>query len=230
LSLELCRPKGETRSVQSILPERTENDAKLLAISSRMDEFEGYAMPHGRRIAAIAGSLSASFNLASRDRFFLEQAALIHDIGEVSMNREYIRAQRGLSSAERIDLERHPVIGEQEAAKLGLPRGVQLIVRWHHEWWNGGGYPDAIVGEQIPLAARILRVADTFAAMTGSRPFRVALSDNDAKKYLTEWAGIEFDPMVVKAFLSLDLRESEELVPAGRGVSADPFEEGFSIV
>jgi HD-GYP domain-containing protein (c-di-GMP phosphodiesterase class II) len=216
--------------VQSILPERIETDSKLLAISARIDEFEGYATPHARRIAAIAGSLGGSFNLASRDRFFLEQAALIHDIGELSMNREYVRAQRGLSVAERIDLERHPVIGEQEAAKLGLPRGVQLIIRWHHEWWNGGGYPDAIVGEQIPLAARILRVADTFAAMTGTRSFRVALSDEDAKKYLTEWSGIEFDPSVVKAFLSLDLREREETVAATHSSSSDPFEDGFSLI
>lgn len=216
--------------MQSILPERTETDAKLLVISSRIDEFEGYATPHARRVAAIAGSLGASFNLASRDRFFLEQAALIHDIGELAMNREYIRAQRGLSVAERIDLERHPVIGEQEAAKLGLPRGVQLIIRWHHEWWNGGGYPDAIVGEEIPLAARILRIADTFSAMTGTRPFRIDLSDEDAKKYLTEWAGIEFDPAIVKAFLSLDLRETVESVSAGLSASHDPFDDGFSLI
>ena len=216
--------------MQSILPERTETDLKLLAISSEIDEFEGYATPHARRISAIAGSLGASFNLASRDRFFLEQAALIHDIGELAMNRDYIRAQRGLSTAERIDLERHPVIGEQEAAKLGLPRGVQLIIRWHHEWWNGGGYPDTIVADQIPLAARILRVADTFAAMTGTRPFRVALSDEDAKKYLTEWSAIEFDPMVVKTFLSLDLREREEPVATRLLPSPDPFDEGFSLI
>ena len=216
--------------MQSILPERTETDANLLALSERIDEFEGYALPHARRVAAIALSLGSSFNLASRDQFFLEQAALIHDIGELTMNREYIRARRGLSVAERIDLERHPVIGEQDAAKLGLPRGVQLIVRWHHEWWNGGGYPDAIVGDQIPLAARILRVADTFAAMTGSRPFRVSLSNEDAKKYLTEWAGIEFDPMIVKTFLTLDLREVETPVPVHRSHSADPFEDGFSLI
>ncbi|MFZ1702270.1 MAG: HD domain-containing phosphohydrolase [Pyrinomonadaceae bacterium] len=214
--------------MQSILPERTETDAKLLAISSRIDEFEGYTGPHARRVAAIAASLGASFNLASRDRFFLEQAALIHDIGELLMDREYIRGPRGLSTSERIDLERHPVIGEQEAAKLGLPRGVQLIVRWHHEWWNGGGYPDAIIGEQIPLAARILRVADTFAAMTGTRPFRVGLSDDDAKKYLTEWAGIEFDPMVVKIFLALDVRT--EPAASSMQPSTDPFDRGFSLL
>jgi HD-GYP domain-containing protein (c-di-GMP phosphodiesterase class II) len=212
--------------VDSILAERTQTDEKLLSISSRIDEFEGYASPHAARIASLAGRLSATFNLASRDRFFLEQAALIHDIGEMSMSRDYIRASRGLTTNERLDLERHPVIGEQDAAKLGMPRGVQLLVRWHHEWWNGSGYPDALEGEQIPLAARILRVADTYVAMTGTRPFRVALSDADARKYVKEWAGIEFDPMIVKNFLALDLNETVgSLEPA-----PDPFDNGFSII
>ena len=81
------------------------------------------------------------------------------------MNRDYIRANRILTDEERIDLQRHPVIGEQEVAKRGLSRAVQLLVRWHHEWWNGMGYPDALEREQIPLAARILRVADTYCAL-----------------------------------------------------------------
>lgn len=167
-----------------------------------MDDFEGYTSAHGQRIAAIADVLATTFNLASRDRFFLQQAALVHDIGEMSMNRDYIRASRELSSSERFDLERHPVIGEQEAAKLGLPRGVQLIIRWHHEWWNGSGYPDGLESEQIPLAARILRVSDTYAALTAARPHRAPRTAEDAKKYLVEWSGIEFDPTVVKAFLA----------------------------
>ena len=179
-----------------------------------MDDFECYTGAHGLQIAAIADALGAAFNLASRDRFFLQQAALIHDIGEKRMNREYIRATLGLTDNERIDLQRHPVIGEQEAAKLGLPRGVQLIVRWHHEWWNGGGYPDGIEAEQIPVAARILRVADTFSALTSGRPFRAAMPVDNARKYLTEWAGIEFDPSVVKAFLPIKL--PKEIRPESR--------------
>ncbi len=185
------------------IAESTEQDEKLLQISARMDQFEGYEDGHGRRIAAIVDALGAAFNLASRDRYFLQQAALVHDIGEMSMNREYVRAARLLTATERIDLERHPVIGEQETAKLGLPRGVQLIVRWHHEWWNGGGYPDGLESEQTPLAARILRVADVYASLTASRPFRAAWHDEVAKKYLVEWAGIEFDPTVVKTLLAL---------------------------
>ena len=191
-----------------------------------MDEFECYRGAHGERIAAIADSLCSAFNLASRDRFFLQQAALIHDIGETLMNREYISRHLGLTANERIDLQRHPVIGEQEAAKLGLPRGVQLIVRWHHEWWNGGGYPDGIEAEQIPVAARILRVADTFSALTSDRPFRPAMALDNAKKYMTEWAGIEFDPAVVKAFLSISLPEEIRPEPT----PPDPFGGGLSLV
>ena len=182
-----------------------ESDEKLLAISTEIDEFECYDIPAGRRVAAIAEALGRSFNLASQDLFFLNQAAVLHDIGEMAMGRHYITLARDLTANERIDLERHPVIGEQEAAKLGLPRAVQLIVRWHHEWWNGSGYPDRIEGEQIPLAARILRAADTYTAMTASRPFRRAMSDEEARQHITEWAGIEIDPDVARALLNIQI-------------------------
>jgi HD-GYP domain-containing protein (c-di-GMP phosphodiesterase class II) len=180
------------------------SDEPLAQLAAAMDEFEGYAHPHGRRIAVIADAIAEKFNFASHDRQALRQAALVHDIGEVVMNRDYIRASRLLREEERIDMQRHTVIGEQEAAKRGLGRAVQLLVRWHHEWWNGTGYPDALEREQIPLAARILRVADTYAALTDSRPYSVAISASEAKRYLVEWSGIEFDPKVVRAFLALE--------------------------
>lgn len=189
--------------MQSALADFPGFDEKLLRLAPQMDRFEGYADAHSQRIASFADSLAAAFNLASRDRFFLQQAALVHDIGELKMNRDYIKSPKILTVDERLDLQRHPVIGEQETAKLGLPRGVQLLVRWHHEWWNGTGYPDGLTTEQIPLAARILRVADTYAALTSPRPFRAGWSVEDAKKYLIEWAGIEFDPAIVKAFLAI---------------------------
>lgn len=199
--------------MDSILIERTETDDKLLRISAQMDEFEAYDGTHGKRVAAIADSLAVAYNLASRDRFFLQQAALVHDIGELSMNRDYIRSPGVLSASERIDLQRHPVLGEQETARLNVSRGVQLIIRWHHEWWNGSGYPDGLEAEQIPLAARILRVADTYAAMTAARPYRSARAAEEAKRYLIEWAGIEFDPGVVKAFVTLPQPERVRTEP-----------------
>jgi HD-GYP domain-containing protein (c-di-GMP phosphodiesterase class II) len=177
---------------------------RLSELSSRMDEFEGYSRPHGARVAAIAEELAAQFNLASDDRAILRQAAMLHDLGEVVMGRDYISSSGGLTPNELLDMQRHPVIGEQEVARLGLSRGVQLLVRWHHEWWNGSGYPDGLEGEQIPLAARILRAADTYASLTDSRPFRTGLSIGDARRFVTEWAAIEFDPVIAKMLLTID--------------------------
>ncbi len=184
-------------------------DEQILKIARATDEFEGYPYPHAARIAEIAKVLAQRFYFASHDLYSLRQAALIHDIGEMTMKREYIKANRMLRPDERVDMRRHTVIGEQEAAKRGFNRAVQLLVRWHHEWWNGAGYPDALEREQIPLAARILRVSDAYAALTDSRPYRAPFSVFEAKRHLTEWAGIEFDPKVVKALLSLE--DSEEL-------------------
>jgi HD-GYP domain-containing protein (c-di-GMP phosphodiesterase class II) len=196
--------------MQSVSIFKEELEEKLLNIAAATDEFEGYKHPHALRIAVLANALAEKFNLAAHDRFSLSQAAMVHDIGEALMNREYFSANRLLRTEERVDMQRHPVIGEQEAAKQGLSRAVQLLVRWHHEWWNGTGYPDALEQEHIPLAARILRVADTYAALTDDRPYRAAASRGEARKYLIEWAGIEFDPKVVKAFLALEgLKELE---------------------
>jgi HD-GYP domain-containing protein (c-di-GMP phosphodiesterase class II) len=185
-------------------------DENLLKISALMDKFEGYEHSHAERIAVLVDAVAQKFNLASHDRLSLKQAALVHDIGEVVMNRNYIQIKRLLTEQERVDMQRHPVIGEQEAAKRGLSRAVQLLIRWHHEWWNGVGYPDGLERRQIPLAARILRVVDTYVALTDRRPYSEAISESEAKRYLIEWSGIEFDPKVVKMFLSLeDIKEIE---------------------
>jgi HD-GYP domain-containing protein (c-di-GMP phosphodiesterase class II) len=157
---------------------------------------------HGLRIAEIADGIASSFGIPFEERFTLQQAALVHDIGEMAMNRGYIRENRVLTDVERLDMQRHPVIGEQEASKRGFSRGVQLLVRWHHEWWNGEGYPDRLRGDEIPIGARILRVADAYAALTDDRPRRHARSTSEANLYLKEYAGIEFDPAIVKLLLS----------------------------
>jgi hypothetical protein len=173
-------------------------------LAEEADEFEGYAHPHAERIAALSSELAKLFGLGRADRASLRLAALAHDLGEMAMRRDYIRRAAPLTFEERLDLARHPVIGEQEAARAGADRGAQLLVRWHQEWWNGAGYPDALARENIPLAARILRVADAYAALTDARPYRPALSEADARRHLTEWAGLEFDPQVVRAFLTLN--------------------------
>jgi len=176
----------------------------FLELAKTTDRFERYENPHAQRIATIADELAMMFHLARHDRGSLQAAALLHDLGEVAMERDYIQASRPLTVEERLDLARHPVIGEREASRAGADRAAQLLVRWHHEWWNGCGYPDALRREEIPLAARILRVADSYVALTEARPFRAALSDEEARREIADAAGIEFDPAVVNALLSFE--------------------------
>jgi len=168
------------------------------------DKFERYENPHAQRIAVIADEIAQQFHLARHDRGSLYAAALLHDLGEVVMERDYIQATGPLSAEERLDLSRHPVLGEREASRVGADRAAQLLVRWHHEWWNGAGYPDALRREEIPLAARILRLADSYAALTDERPFRPAMTEEDARGVLMDRAGLEFEPGVVNVFLSLE--------------------------
>jgi len=186
--------KNDERAVEEIFSN--------LALS--IDEFEAYNNPHASRVASIAEGIARILHLGRQDRFSLRIAALAHDLGEMVMDRDYISRTGPLSAEERMDLARHPLIGEREAAGAGAPRGAQLLVRWHHEWWNGNGYPDGLSFEQIPLGARILRVADSYAALTDTRPFHEAFSEGQARAHLLEWSGLEFDPLVVRAFLSLE--------------------------
>jgi HD-GYP domain-containing protein (c-di-GMP phosphodiesterase class II) len=187
------------------LAERSKDEDKLLRLAASMDEFECYAAGQASRVAWVADALAEKFGLAARDREFLEHSALLHDLGEVRMGRDYIRASRELTPSERLDIERHPVISEQEVARLDLPKSVQLLVRWHQEWWNGTGYPDRLEAEEIPLSARILHIADAYCSLTADRPWRKALSDADARRHLDEWAAIEFDPAVVLVFRNIRL-------------------------
>jgi len=176
----------------------------FIQLARTTDKFERYEHLHAQRIAVIADEIAQQFHLARHDRGSLYAAALLHDLGEVVMERDYIQATGPLSVEERLDLSRHPVLGEREASRVGADRAAQLLIRWHHEWWNGAGYPDAMRREDIPLAARILRLADTYAALTDARSFRPAMSEEDAQRVLLDGAGIEFDPSVVQVFLSLE--------------------------
>ena len=146
----------------------------FVRLTIAVDEFEAYAHPHATRLARLSDEMAKLFNMAQQDRTSLRLAALAHDLGEVLMNRDYIKRAGALDAEERLDLQRHPLLGEQEAARYGADRATQLLVRWHQEWWNGAGYPDALRREQIPLSARILRVADAYAALTDARPHRPA--------------------------------------------------------
>jgi HD-GYP domain-containing protein (c-di-GMP phosphodiesterase class II) len=212
--------KNEMPTIDTFDSDKLNTIEMFRRLAVEADDFECYPNPHAARIAVIADQLARSFNLGGRDRFSLRAAALLHDLGEVAMARDYIQRPGSLTAEERLDLARHPIIGEREAARAGADRGAQLLVRWHHESWNGSGYPDGLRFEQIPLGARILRVSDVYAALTDARPFHAAHSESRAREHLLEWTGLEFDPGVVRALLSLE--PVRELQSYARAIEAAP--------
>ena len=183
-------------------------------LADRIDSFERYSQPHSKLMVELAMRLAQRLGLAEHDTNAIAEAALLHDIGLYAMSPAYCHSPGALSFQERLDLWRHPVIGEQQMAKRDASRHAQLLVRWHHEWWNGSGYPDTLAFEDIPIGARILRAVELYSAVTSDRPYRDALSENAALDALKTSAGIECDPHIVKALVDLleELRGADDPV------------------
>ncbi|MGA1368207.1 MAG: HD domain-containing phosphohydrolase [Blastocatellia bacterium] len=204
---------------------------RLIQLATETDRIEGYDQPHATALARLTQVLASEFEMYGPDLTALLFAALGHDLGVRKWKRAYLLRNGPLSWEETLDLWRHPILGEQQAAELHLPRHTQLLIRWHHEWWNGQGYPDGLAESAIPLGARILRVADTYCALTASRPYREAFDPLEAEQIVADQAGIEFDPLVVEVLLAY-LQEERERRAAEMieqtGLPEDALEIGFA--
>ncbi|MGH9800599.1 MAG: HD-GYP domain-containing protein, partial [Blastocatellia bacterium] len=174
------------------------------------DRVEGYTEPHAVMIARLVETIGRQMGLHGTDLSALKFAALAHDIGERGMKRNYLLSPAALTWEERLDLWRHPILGEQSAAEINLSRQTQLLGRWHHEWWNGQGYPDGLSSEAIPLGARIQRAVDSYCALICARPYRQAYELAEAEQVIADLAGIEFDPQVARLLLILVAEERRQ--------------------
>jgi hypothetical protein len=174
-----------------------------LRLAERIDRFERYTQPHSELMGRLAAELAKRFGLDEFDSEAVAEAALLHDIGLYAMSPDYVASPGPLTREQRFDLWRHPIVGEHQMMRRDAPRATQLLVRWHHEWWDGTGYPDGLSFEDIPIGARILRAVELYCALISDRPYRPAMSEDEARKELAASAGIECDPHVVKALLAL---------------------------
>jgi putative nucleotidyltransferase with HDIG domain len=172
------------------------------------DAYTGGEHSHG--VVALALAVGDTLGLDARDRRNLEFAALLHDIGKIRVPDEIINKPGRLTDAEFEVIKRHPVDGQEMLERVGgVLAEVGIIVRHHHERWDGGGYPDRIVGEAIPLAARIICACDAYSAMTTNRAYRAAMPVSAATAELERCAGAQFDPAVVQALLRTVARHPE---------------------
>ena len=158
---------------------------------------------HGTLVADLAGAVARELGLDGVAVEAIAHAAELHDIGKVAIPDAILSKPSALDEAEWAFMRRHTIIGERIVAAAPALSGVAELVRSSHERWTGGGYPDDLSGEQIPLGARIVAVCDAYDAMTTDRPYRVALSSDAALAELRRCAGEQFDPAVVRAFIAV---------------------------
>jgi putative nucleotidyltransferase with HDIG domain len=176
-----------------------DRETLLRKVSSLLERRYPYTHGHSKRVARHAERIAGAMGLPREEVERIRMAALVHDIGKINIPRAILQKPGRLTDAEFALVKRHAADGAVMVAELGDP-GLTAIVRHHHERLDGAGYPDGLAGDDIPLGARIVAVADTFDAMTSDRPYRARRSHREALEVVRAEAGTQLDPAAVAAF------------------------------
>jgi len=182
----------------------------IRALAAAIDAKDPYTKGHSERVAQMAVALARELDLPEREVDDLEYAALLHDIGKIGVDESILGKDDGLTDEEFEKIKTHTAVGAKIIKPVEFLKKTYKAVYHHHERFNGNGYPDGIKGEDIPLFARIIAVADAYDAMGSDRPYRKKLSKDKIMKELKDQSGKQFDPEVVKALISILERERKE--------------------
>ena len=171
------------------------------ALGAALEAKDAHTAEHARSIVVNAERVGRRLGMSDDDLRVLRYAAAFHDIGKIAVPETILNKPGPLTEAERREVERHPLVGEQILEPVEFLERVRPLVRHCHERWDGGGYPDGLSGESIPLGARVILVCDAHDAMTRDRPYRGAMPERMARDEIRTFAGVQFDERVTAAFL-----------------------------
>lgn len=191
--------KGELSPIRRLLRDSYMSILKSFAII--LESKDPYIKEHSMRVTKYAGMLAHELGLSPEEIEVIENTAQFHDIGKVGVSDAILQKPGELNSEEWEHMRRHPVIGYEIVEPLKLLHISLSGIRHHHERFDGQGYPDRLKGEEIPLSARILAIADAYEALTANRPYRRGSSPGEAVEELKRCAGIQFDPVLVNKFI-----------------------------
>jgi putative nucleotidyltransferase with HDIG domain len=201
-----------------------------LVLGDVVEADDGYTGEHSRSVVGLALAVASQLGLSAEQRRNLEFGALLHDVGKIAIPKEIISKPGSLDADEWTIIKTHTIEGQRMLDRVGgFMREVGLIVRSHHERWDGTGYPDRLAAEQIPREARIIACCDTWNAMRTDRVYRKALRHEDALAELQAVAGAQLDPKIVKALTSIvtSVKQPEtaaEPAPSQSRAAVDPSE------
>jgi putative nucleotidyltransferase with HDIG domain len=192
---------------------RSTFDASIEAIASAVEARDGYTESHCRRLAIFSVSMAERLGLEPEEVEAIRLGALLHDVGKIGVRDEVLLKPARFTPEERAEMQRHSALGHHIVRPIhGLRPTTLACVRHHHERWDGTGYPDGLVGEQIPLGARIVCIVDVWDALSTDRPYKKAYDQATAREILEKQRGTFFDPALVDLFLEILDEEGEEML------------------
>ena len=190
-----CRP--------CVRPAASSHSAIVASIKATMIEKSQETEEHAERLAILSRAVAMELNLPQSDQDKLELLATLHDIGKIGISDQILTKQGKLSAEEWVEMKRHPEIGYRIAMASSELIPVAESILCHHERWDGSGYPKGLSGESIPLLSRILAVVDSYDAMTQDRPYRKAMTHEEAIEEVVRNSGTQFDPRIAELFVRL---------------------------
>jgi putative nucleotidyltransferase with HDIG domain len=186
------------------------NTSFATALVATLDARDRYTAGHSAAVAIYAREIAARLGLSREEQQLAHLAGLVHDIGKIGLPAGLLEKPGALTLEERRQMEQHSVIGERILKNVETYADIASFVRHHHERFDGHGYPDGLVGDEIPLVGRIIAVADAYNAMTSDRPYRDAMPSRVARLRLAQSVGSQFDTSVVAAFEAILATSSED--------------------
>jgi ribonuclease P protein subunit RPR2 len=177
--------------------------ATVRALCNAVEARDAYTGKHAERVAAYGMEIARVLDAPFADDPEVEFGFLLHDVGKVAVPDAILWKPEPLTPDERALMEQHPIVGWEILREIDFLGEAKLVVRHHHERWDGTGYPDRLAGDVIPLAARVFAVADVLDALTTLRPYRPPSVVEEAREMIEDSAGSHFDPEVVAAFLEI---------------------------
>lgn len=194
-----------TPSIKEIRKEYFELSIKTLLSALKCKD--DYTWGHSLRVAYLCVSVGKEMNLSPDEIYELEVSALFHDLGKIGVPDAVLKKPSRLTDEEFLEMKLHPSKSYEILQDFPIFSKMAINAKYHHERFDGRGYPEGLKGEDIPLFSRIILIADTFDAMTSTRPYRKGLPFDVAFAELREFAGTQFDPMLVEKFISSMTKE-----------------------
>ena len=183
-------------------------------VAAALDARDSYTLGHSTRVSELTVAMAKELGWPASDIEELEIACLFHDVGKIKTPDAILHKQGQLTVEERNEMQRHAEYGAEILSKAPSLAKFIPAVRHHHEWYDGSGYPDGLKGEKIPLAAAIISLADAFDAMTSDRPYRKAMTEEQALETIKKYTGKQFHPVLSPIFLKIMARRTGRSVPA----------------